>query len=55
MLRPVKVQTRWPDIGISHAGAIRDLLRQKDLDDPQLLERYRTVLPPHGTVLLRLK
>ena len=49
------VRTRWSDIGVTNVDSVRDLWRQKDLDDPQAREYYRAVLAPHGTTLLRLK
>ena len=53
--RPVEVDTPWSEIGLTNVVAVRDLWNQKNLDGPQVRNHYHTVLPPHGTVLLRLK
>ncbi len=49
---PANLEVRWSELGLSKVSAVRDLWQQRNLG-PQR-ERYRAVLPPHGTVLLRV-
>lgn len=52
---PETIGVLWSDIGVAGVSAVRDLWSQKDLDEPMFRQRYQSVVPPHGTVLLRVK
>jgi alpha-galactosidase len=46
------VTVKWADLGIEGNQTVRDLWRQKDLG--QSKDEYKTTVPRHGVVLLRI-
>lgn len=45
------VEVRWSDLGLSHRLQVRDLWKHRDLGS--LGDRYQSMLPPHGSALLK--
>ncbi|MGP8238110.1 MAG: hypothetical protein ACLQVW_22240 [Limisphaerales bacterium] len=46
------VTVKWADLGINGNQTVRDLWRQKDLG--QYKDEFKTTIPRHGVVLLRI-
>jgi alpha-galactosidase len=47
------ITLKWSDLGINRSGQVRDLWRQKDLGHYD--REYSATVPPHGTVLVRVR
>jgi alpha-galactosidase len=50
---PAELDLRWSDLGLSGQRIVRDLWRQRDLG--QFEGTFKTTVPPHGVVLVRLR
>jgi len=50
---PSQVSVRWSDLGLSGKAEVRDLWAHQDLG--QIAKGYRTQIPAHGSVLLKVK
>ena len=50
---PSGVSVRWSDLGLSGKAEVRDLWTHQDLG--QIAKGYRTQIPAHGSVLLKVK
>jgi len=51
-MEPAEITIKLPDVGFPKGGQIRNLWERKDLGG--ILTQYSTMVPPHGSVLLRL-
>jgi alpha-galactosidase len=50
---PATIAVQWADLGLTGKAAVRDLWVHKDLGE--ISDGYRAQVPPHGSVLLKVK
>lgn len=51
-LEPAQMTCSLKQLGMRGTQTVRDLWRQKDID--QIADKYKTTVPPHGVVLIKI-